>query len=663
MPNAFDIDCDGTSIGWTLSGSTSSSATLDPSIDLPSGFCTVTALASLITDLDDTIDELDGNGDTVGGDNYSFRFIVGVPELEIWEIQGDSTASIYDGFDVSSNGNIVTALDELGFYMQTPDARDDGEVNTSNGLFVYLDEDPTDPLIDIKVGDEVDVDGPLVEYFGLTEFSFANVVVVSSNNPLPTPILLDDNFPPNDPSVAPCSTDIETHKYECLEAMHFDMPQGFISSASAATNSIFPGSDGADVLVRAGSHRAFREPGIDYPGDVGLPNSPVYDGNPEILEMDIDSLRLPLTTYTGGTEVSIKGIFGFEFDEYEIWPSEINIINENVVPGVVRDNSDMEVTVASANLFRFFNDVNDPGQADDDTVLTTQEYQFRLTKMSKYFREDLKSPMIIGLQEVENIDVLNDLATKIANDGGPTYSAVLIEGNDVGGIDVGFMYQPALVSLNNPVEQLGASETQTLNGFTLHDRPPLHLDADVTLNGITTTVHVLVVHMRSRSGIDGSESTRVRQKRFEQANSIANMIDVIQTNHPNEAIVTIGDFNAFEFTDGYADIIGQITGTAVEIENEYWQSPIFVSNPLTQAGQTLDISQQYSYVFGGSAQVLDHALLNDAALLMMNEMQFARGQSDVNYSFEEDSSSLRVSDHDGFVLYLSNDTIFMNGFE
>lgn len=662
MANAFEIDCEGNIMDWAIDSSTANSITIDPTLDLPPGFCTVTAFASLITDLDDNIDQLDGNGDTTGGDNYSFSFIVGIPDLEIWEIQGNSTASIYDGFNISSNDNIVTALDTNGFYMQTPDARDDGDVNTSNGIFVFINEDPS---LTISVGDIVDVDGPLVEYFGMTEFSFANVSVESSGNTLPTALLLDDNFPPNNPTVAICSTDIVTHKYECLEGMHFDMPQGFISAGTAATNPFFPGADAEDVLVRAGTSRAFREPGIDFPGDVGLPNSPIFDGNPEILEMDIDSLTLPLVSYAGGSEVSIKGIFGFEFDEYEIWPSEIIMINENVVPGAVRDSSATEATVASANLFRFFDDVDDPTtDTDDDTILTPQEYQLRLTKLSKYFREDLKSPMIIGLQEIENLKVLDDLAAKITTDGGPTYSTSLIIGNDIGGIDVGFMYQAAMVTLNNPVEQLGANETQTINGFTLHDRPPLHLDVDVNLNGTIVTVHVLVVHMRSRGGIEGSESTRVRQKRFEQANSIAVMINTIQNNNPGEAVITLGDFNAFDFTDGYADVIGQITGTAIDIENEYWQAPIFASNPLTQAVHTLTSNEQYSYVFGGSAQLLDHALLNDPALLMMNDMQFARGQSDVDFSHEEDSmTSLRVSDHDGFVLFLSNDAIFMNGFE
>jgi predicted extracellular nuclease len=128
--------------------------------------------------------------------------------------------------------------------------------------------------------------------------------------------------------------------------------------------------------------------------------------------------------------------------------------------------------------------------------------------------------------------------------------------------------------------------------------------------------------------------------------------------------VNIGDFNAFDFTDGYADVIGQIAGTATQLENEYWTLPIFASNPLTQAVHTLVASEQYSFVFGGSAQLLDHALLNDKALLLTNEIQFARGQSDINPSFSADNTtSERVSDHDGFVLFLSDDVIYKNGFE
>ena len=270
--------------------------------------------------------------------------------------------------------------------------------------------------------------------------------------------------------------------------------------------------------------------------------------------------------------------------------------------------------------------------------------------------------MIISLQELENLKVIDDLAVKIAADGGPTYSTSLINGQDPGGIDVGFMYIGDTVTVNN-VTQLGASEILSVNGFQLHDRPPLLMDASINMNNSTLNVHVLVVHMRSRGGIDDNDN-RVKIKRFEQANSIAAMINQIQLDFPGEAVITLGDFNAFDFTDGYADVIGQITGTAVEEDNLYWQMPLFANSPLTQAVHTLMVDDQYSYVFQGSAQLLDNAILNDAALLITNQLQFARGQSDVNSEYSEQSSnSLRVSDHDGFVLFLSNDVIFTNGFE
>ncbi|MCF6289029.1 MAG: Ig-like domain-containing protein, partial [Proteobacteria bacterium] len=662
--SAFTLECAGSTLAYTaVLPTTATSITLDPTTDLQVGdFCTVTAVATEITDADEGGLQLDGNGDTVGGDDYSWIFIVGLPDLEIYEIQGNSTVSIYDGIVITTTGNIVTALGATGFYFQTPDNRDDNDPNTSNGMFAYMGNNPLP-----AVGDEVDVIGTLIEYFELTEFSFPTVTIVSNGNNLPSPILLDDNFPPND-NTPICSTDQATHKYECLENMWFDMPQGFISAASAG-NAFFPGANGDDVIVRAGSHRAFREPGIDYPGDINLPDSPIFDGNPELLEMDIDGLTLSLSKYSAGTELAIQGIFGFDFGEYEIWPSAITIINNNVIPSAVRIATASEATVGSANLFRFFDNIDDAGSEDDGTILTTQEFNDRISKLSKYIVNDLQAPMILALQEVENLNSLNQLANKILTDFSIAYTAYLIDGPDPGGINVAYMLRDNVAPSSGFPVQLGTDETQSTNGFTLHDRPPLHLQADITLADGTFQVQILAVHNRSRGKIEDpnpAEAHRVRVKRLEQANSIAAMINVMQTDNPDDAVITIGDFNAFQFTDGYADVMGQITGTAIALENEHWTAPIFANSPLTQAVETLPMDQQYSYIFGGSAQILDNAVLNDSALTMLNEMQFSRGQADANYSYGADATiSLRASDHDGFVLFISKDfdLIFSNGFE
>ncbi|MCB1581526.1 MAG: lamin tail domain-containing protein [Xanthomonadales bacterium] len=657
--SAVNFTCGGNNI--TFSGlplSNGSQLVLDPTSDLPNGeMCTVELIATEITDLDDTPDQLDGNGDGTPGDNYSFTFLAGFPEVEIFEIQGAGLSSPYNGAVVTTNDNIVTALDTNGFYMQTPDARDDGDAMTSNGIFVFTGGAPT-----VAVGDQVDLTGEVVEFFDLTEFTNPGSYILnvdSTGNPLPTAVLLDDNFPPTDPTQFPCVD--EALGYECVEGMLFDMPQGFISAAYVS----FFGANRDDQLVKAGSSRAFREPGIDYPGLVGLP---VFDGNPELLEMDVDALGLDLVanSYAAGTEVAISGVFGFDFGEYEIWPSTINVINENVIPGAVRDAAADEVTLASANLFRLFNAVDDPGPEDDDQIADPVEYADRLSKLARYFVDDMKAPTIIALQEIENISVLQDLTAAIANYGGPTYISTMVEGNDQGGIDVAYLYQAGQLS-NVQITQLGAGELNTFDGSLLHDRPPLRLRADVALSQSSLAINVLVVHMRSRGGIDDAvDGERVRSKRLQQANSVASMVDAILAEDPNVGLYVLGDFNAFQFTDGYVDVVGQITGEAVEADNLVWEAPLFAANPLTQAVQTLAAENQYSFVFRGSAQVLDNAIMNDKGLMNLVDMQYVRGQADSNLEPELDgSTSLRSTDHDGFVLFIYEDTdlIFENGFD
>ncbi|MGJ8663183.1 MAG: lamin tail domain-containing protein [Marinicella sp.] len=629
---------------------------INPDADLPNGeTCTLELIASEITDLDDMVDELDGNGDGTAGDNFSMQFIAGFPEVEIYEIQGAGLVSPYSGITVRTLDNIVTALDTNGFYMQTPDVRDDADPLTSSGIYVYTQSAPT-----VLVGDQVDLTGEIVEFFGLTEFTNPNdyiLTIDSSGNPLPTAIMLDASFPSPDPTVFPCGD--ESLGYECYEGMHFVMPQGFVSAASVG----FFGSDRDDVMVNAGSARAMREPGIDYPGIPGLPE---FDGNPELIEMSVDALTLPLQPLAAGSEIALEGVISFGFNDYELQPSLLTMINENVLPGAVRDANPDEVTLASANLFRLFNDVDDPGEADDDQIADPAEYNSRLLKLAKYFIEDMKAPMIIALQEIENTSVLLDLAAAISQAGGPTYVAILVPGNDVGGINVAYMYQAGLLS-NVMVTQLGAAEINSFDGSLLHDRPPLRLEADVALSSGSLSLNVLVVHMRSRSSIDSeSDGDRVRNKRLNQANSVAVMIENIMLEDPDKSLYVVGDYNAFEFTDGYVDVVGQITGQAVEADNLLWTEPLFATTPLTQGVQTLASEDQYSFVFGGSAQVLDNAIMNDKGLMNLVDMQFVRGQADASVQLEEDdTTSLRSTDHDGFVLYIfeDNDLIFKDGFE
>ena len=75
--------------------------------------------------------------------------------------------------------------------------------------------------------------------------------------------------------------------------------------------------------------------------------------------------------------------------------------------------------MGSLNLFRLFDDVDDPPDGDrDDFVVSTAEYERRLAKFSAYIRDVLDSPDILAVQEVESLVVLEDLAAEILADSG-----------------------------------------------------------------------------------------------------------------------------------------------------------------------------------------------------------------------------------------------------
>ena len=188
----------------------------------------------------------------------------------------------------------------------------------------------------------------------------------------------------------------------------------------------------------------------------------------------------------------------------------------------------------------------------------------RRDKFVRHILEVLDAPDILAVQEAEKLGILEELAAAIVDvDPSVVYTSYLIEGNDIGTIDIGFMVRDTITV--DEVIQLGKEEyftnPITLEEEILHDRPPLllqgrHLDQ--------TLVQVFTVHMRSLGGIEGA---RTQQKRYDQANSVAEKVQLIQDLDPGAPIIVTGDFNAFEFSDSYVDLVGQILGDFVPTDN------------------------------------------------------------------------------------------------
>jgi predicted extracellular nuclease len=567
----------------------------------------------------------------------------------IYDIQGSGDTSPLQGSRVIVTG-VVTALAPDGFFMQTAG---DGDPETSDGIFVFTGSAPL-----VALGDEVEVDGTVVEFFGFTEIGGAPTVTVAGPGQIPDAIVFDASTPSPNPSAPSC-----TLEFECYEGMLVTIENGTVTGP----NQRFGTDPIAEVHITAARARTFREPGVEFPG-LTMPPIPTWDGNPEVFELDPDKLGLPNRVIPAGSGFSATGVIGFEFGGYELWPSSLDV-TPAALPVPVRSRGAQEFTVGSLNLFRLFDDIDDPQDGDrNDAVIPTDEYQRRLMKFSAYIGEVLDAPDILAVQEVESIAVLEDLALQINADYGVAYEAYLEEGNDIGTIDIGFLVRTGIVV--DAVTQLGKDETfvNPLTGLhdILHDRPPLLLEARVQLPYGNYPIAVMTVHNRSLGGIEGNEALRVRAKRLYQAESIAQKVQDLQDANPNVRLVVTGDFNAFEFTDGYVDALGVIAGSFDPLQslvcNEVGCMPDLVEPNLDIQTFWVADQERYSFIFAGNAQALDHALTSQELADEISGIEYGRGNADAAVDLINDDGSvstgnlpLRSSDHDGLVVYIVND--------
>ncbi len=564
---------------------------------------------------------------------------------EIWQIQGSGAISPLAGQQVRTENNIVTALAYNpaagaynGFFIQTPDARADASDQSSNGVFVFTSTPPG-----VSVGDQVDVTATVTEFFEFTELTGATVTTDSTGNALPASVLLtqmapgvfvpsqDQPWPPNE--------------LERFEGMRVRVENGRVAA---------PSDRFGDAAIVADDTRPFREPGIAYPGVVGYPV--VWDRNPEIFEINPDGAGLPDVALFGGSIIGVaEGPLAFSFGDFQIWPTTFEYTNPSL-PRPVRARNAGELTVGSQNMFRFF----DPDRTNgpDDGPVTPEQYQARLVKASLHIRTVLGAPDVLSLEEVENVGVLQDLALRIALDD-PTlvYAAYLIEGNDIGGIDTGFLVRDT-VEVTAPVTQVGPSTLLSVDGSLLNDRPPLVLEGQYVGNGEPFPFTVIGVHNRSLSGVEAmtAPGNRVRQKRLEQADELARYLQSRQEADPGRRIVVTGDFNAFQFSDGLVDVLGVITGN-LDPNGAIQPGHVDRVNPdLVDRVNDLPAAERYSFIFGGSAQVLDHMVTTANLDPYVRGLAFARGNADApDSALADPTTALRLSDHDGEVLFVMTD--------
>jgi len=593
----------------------------------------------------------------------SIALAVVPPPMPIHDIQGAGSSSPYVGQMVTTRGVVTARRFNNGFFIQTPDALADGDPNTSEAIFVFTSSAP--PSV-AAVGAYVEVTGTASEYVpdaygpSVTEITVPTVSVMSTTYPMPIAVTLSA-------ADLPASGTLE--QLERFEGMRVQVPflrtvsptQGTITESSATST-----SNGVFYAVIDGVARPFREAGIQvgYPLPAGAPPTvPRFDFNPERLRVDsngqVGAAAIEVTS--GALLSNVVGVLDFGFRTWTILPDPLAppAVSGGVAATPVPVPDASEFTVGSFNLERFYDTAND--LATSDVVLTAAAFDSRLNKASLAIRTMMRSPDIVGVEEVENLATLQALAARVNSDAvaagnpDPGYVAYLEEGSDVGGIDVGFLVRTSRVNVIDVVQE-GKSATflnpTTGNYDLLNDRPPLVLTAQVQGPSGVLPVTVIVNHLRSLGGVEDPVDGRVRAKRLAQAEFLANLIQARQAADATERILSVGDYNAFQVNDGYVDVIGSIKGTPAPADQVTLAGTDLVNPDLTDLADLVPGSERYSYSFDGSAQVLDHIIVNGRALQRLSRIHHARSNADFPESYRADPARPeRLSDHDMPVAY------------
>jgi len=540
--------------------------------------------------------DFDGVGGGSGG---------GDPEITpIYELQGATHTSPYLGQSVVTRG-LVTTVDSNGFYLQDP--LGDGDDATSDAILVFTSSSPT-----VAVGDEVEVSGRISEFtpggastgnLSTTEFFRPDVTVLSSGNGLPAPVVIgrggrvppsqvidDDSFTPFDPA----SDGIDF--YESLEAMRVTLVDAVAVSPTNRFGETFAVADqGADASGR------------NTRGGITIQAS---DFNPERVQIDPDSGILPgfePLLNTGDLLGDVTGVVGYSFGNFEIYPTEAFAPTSGELAPEVSDlvsSHRKQLTVASYNLLNL-----DPNDADGDSDLADGRFE----TIAAQIVDSLHAPDIIGVQEVQDgsgsIDdgvvdadlTFQALIDAIVAAGGPQYAYIdnpPLDGQDGGqpgaNIRVGFLYNPGRVELiPGSVQRLLDNDLSDGDAF-LDTRKPLA--ASFEFRG--HEIHLVNNHFSSKSGssplfgtLQPPENGR-EDLRVEQAQIVRGFVEDLQAADADAKVVVLGDLNEFQFFPPLKTLKGEV-------------EPVLVNMT-----ESLPLLEQYTYIFEGNSQALDHILVS-----------------------------------------------------
>ncbi len=515
-----------------------------------------------------------------------------VTHTSICAIQGKWFTSPYENKSIQTQGVVFADLEsrQKGFYMQAVNC--DADQQTSDGIFVYLGVSSDV----VQSGDLVEVSGVIQEYYGITEISAPpeNIKVISSGNPLPTPVEINPPFDEEESS----------RYYESLEGMAVAMGDAAVVGPTS--------SEGETWVLRAdlGIERVFQ----DDPRGTG-----------EILCVDESGLyKITPEARVGDHVLDLEGALGYSYGVYRLLLIEMPSLVQGELPlgprswpeNLLSSRTDAyNFTIATINLANLFDTYDDP--YTEDSVLTAAEYQRRIKKRALAIHYQMNEPALLAVQEAENQIVLQDLVASPEIES--EYAILWVDGPDFRGIDIALLYRTDMVELldheqlqgcTSLMDGLGPDGNRDVvdpqnaitcdtdgdglpDGNRLFSRPPLlarmricPAGCSLGLGGDNFVLNVVVNHWKSKLQ-DGPITQYTLPRRLEQAQFVAEQVLQMREKDSGSSVVLLGDLNDFP-----------------------------VSEPLTilkDAG-LIDLityipeQGRYTFIYQGVSQVLDYAL-------------------------------------------------------
>ena len=574
--------------------------------------------------------------------------------LRIHDIQDSSWLAAHNGEQVTNVPGIVTGLrttgSSRGYWIQDPEP--DASAATSEGIFVFTSSPG------VAVGDAVLVSGTVRDFYPLssgdsvattsnlsvTEIGTPTVIVRSHANALPAPEVIGpgtvpDAYAPDLNGANIESTPITPTRsaldfWESREGMRVQVDDARVVGPSNSFGEQFITTKPAQATTYRGGTEILAENAIPS-GRVEV--VPANGANPAVDVGDV---------FSGAT---VGPVDYSQFGGYLIAATTLGTVQHNhLAPVTATAQSTNQLAVATYNVENLA--PGDPAAKYD--------------RLAQGVVTNLAKPDVVAIEEVQDNtgatddgtvaadQTLTKLTDAIVAAGGPRYSWREIDpvddkdgGQPGGNIRVVFLFNPARVSF---VDRGSSSVNRSTTGTAVvksHGDPALTLSPGRIdpANPVWTTsrkplagefefrgrkVFLIANHFNSKGGdqnADGrfqfpAQSSTVQ--RAGQAQVVHDFVGKILDVDRKADVVVLGDLNDFQFSPSVAVLrTGTADGSGPSI--------------LTDLIATLPKDQQYTYVFNGVSQVLDHILVT-------------RGLGDVQYQVVHVNAEYhdQASDHD-----------------